>query len=63
MSLNFAIADTCPRCRKPIRLATIKPHPTRPDEALHSLECADCGPVKTKVLPLRPGGPLPELAA
>jgi hypothetical protein len=52
--MNLFTHEDCPRCRKPIRLSTIEPHPSRRDEALHMFECADCGPVKTKVLSLRP---------
>ncbi len=42
--------DTCPKCRKPLRLAVIKPHTTRRDLAVHKFDCADCGHVKTKIL-------------
>jgi len=42
--------DTCPRCRKPIKLAVIVQHPTRRDLAVHKFDCADCGRVKTKIL-------------
>ena len=41
--------DTCPRCRKPIKLAVIEQHSTRRDLAVHKFECADCGGVKTKI--------------
>jgi hypothetical protein len=40
--------------------AIIEPHPTRPDLALQNFECADCGPIKTRILSLKPA---PELAA
>jgi hypothetical protein len=67
MSLNFAVDlavdDSCPRRRKPIKLATIEPHPTRADRAFHSIECASCGYVRTKVLSFQPGDPAAELAA
>jgi len=63
MPFTFYIDDTCPKCRKPKMQAVIEPHPTRCDLALQNFECADCGPVKTKVLSLRPGAPPPELAA
>jgi hypothetical protein len=42
--------DTCPKCRKPLKLAVIEPHPTRPDLAVHSFDCPHCGAVKTKIL-------------
>ena len=50
MSLDLFMNDTCPRCRKPIKLAVIEQHPTRRDLSIYKLECADCGIVKTKVL-------------
>jgi hypothetical protein len=43
--------------------AIIEPHPSRRDLALENFECADCGPVKTKVLSLKSDAPPPELAA
>ena len=61
--MTLFVDDRCPRCGKSIRLAVIELHPTRTDAAIHSLTCADCGHVKTKVLSLRPGDPPPELAA
>lgn len=59
MSIERFVLDTCPRCYKPIKLATIEPSPARPDLVLHNFTCADCGTVKTKVLSLKPGGSLP----
>ena len=53
MPLNFVVDDKCKRCGKPITLAVIELHPTRADAALQSLECAECGHVKTKTLSLR----------
>ena len=29
-------------------------HPSRRDLALHNFQCADCGPVKTKIISLTP---------
>lgn len=52
-AIHFRVNGRCPRCGKPVRLATIEPHPTRNDVALHNYECADCGPVRTKIIPLR----------
>jgi hypothetical protein len=40
--------DTCPKCRKPLRLAVVKPHTTRPNLLVHSFECAHCGAEKPK---------------
>src|SRR5580692_792839 len=63
MSFQRFAFDTCPRCYEPIELATIEPSPARRDLVLHNFTCADCGSVKTKVLSLKPGEPLPEPAA
>ena len=63
MSLTLFNNESCPRCGKQMMRAVIALHPTCPDLALESFECADCGRVKTKVLSLKPGKPPPELAA
>jgi hypothetical protein len=44
-------------------LAVIELHPNRPDLAIRSFQCVDCGPVKAKIYSLKPGAPPPELAA
>ena len=63
MSLNLFSDEPCPRCRKPIRQTTVGLHPTNPDIALHNYECADCGPVKTRILLQKPGESRSEVAA
>jgi hypothetical protein len=63
MSLILSSGDICPKCHKPMLRAVIEPHPTRHDLALQNFECADCGPVKTNILSLKPGKPSPELTA
>jgi hypothetical protein len=50
LSFDLFMDDTCPKCRKPLRLAVTKPHTTRRDLAVHKFDCADCGHVKTKIL-------------
>ena len=50
MSLDLFMNDTCPRCRKPIKLAVIQQHPTRRDLSVQKFECAACGDVQTKML-------------
>jgi len=50
MSFDLFTNDTCPKCRKPIKLTDVARHPTRRDLAVHKFECADCGPVATKIL-------------
>jgi hypothetical protein len=59
--MQFQVSEICPRCRKPVTLAIVEPHPTRTDVALHSLECADCGPVGTRAVSLRADRSPPEL--
>jgi len=63
MSIDRFMNDTCPKCRKPIRLKSITPYPTRCDLAIHKFECADCGVVETRILLLKPGESLAELIA
>ena len=63
MSLTLFVDDTCPKCRKPVRLAVIEPHPTRRDLAIRNIECPDCGLVKAKTYSLKSGRAVPELAA
>jgi hypothetical protein len=52
MSLTIFIDDTCPRCRKPVKLTLIEPHPSDDDLAIHNY-CVDCGPVRAKIIPLK----------
>jgi hypothetical protein len=40
LSFDLFIDDTCPKCRKPLKLAFIKPHKTRRDLAVHKFDCA-----------------------
>ena len=63
MSLNLFSDEPCPRCRKPIRQTTIELHPTNRALALHNYECAECGPVKTKIISLKPNKTAAELPA
>ena len=63
MSFTLFMKETCPRCRKPTMQGVIEAHPSRRDIALENFVCADCGPVKTKIISLKPGAPPPELAA
>jgi hypothetical protein len=63
MSLTLFVHDTCPKCRKPVRLSVIEPHPSRRDLAIHNFQCVDCGLVKAKIYSLKPGNSPPELAA
>jgi uncharacterized Zn finger protein len=63
MPLSFQLNDRCPRCGKLTMQAVIEAHPTSPDIAFHNFHCADCGPVKTKVILLTPKKPDAEVAA
>lgn len=62
MSLLLHSNDTCPKCGKPTMQSEVEPHPTRADIATQNFRCADCGPVKTKVLSLDPHKPSTEIA-
>jgi hypothetical protein len=62
MSLTIFIDDTCPRCRKPVKLSVIEPHPSQRDLAIHNYHCIDCGPVLAKVISLTQAS-RPESAA
>jgi C4-type Zn-finger protein len=63
MSLNLYFNEPCPKCGKPTMQSEIDPHPSRTDVAIQNFHCADCGPIKTVVLSLKPGKPSSELTA
>ena len=63
MPFTLFVDETCPKCRKPMRQTTVELHPTDHDLALQNFECSECGPVKTKIISLKPGKSPPELAA
>jgi hypothetical protein len=63
MSLHLNYNDPCPRCRKLTMQSVIEPHPSRDDVAVQNFHCADCGPVKSIVLSLKPHRPSSDLAA
>jgi hypothetical protein len=52
MSLILSSGEICPKCRKPSMQGVVEAHPSRRDVALHNFQCADCGPVKTKIISL-----------
>jgi hypothetical protein len=54
MSLVLSSGEICPRCRKPLMQGVVEAYPSRRDPALHNFQCADCGPVKTKIISLTP---------
>jgi hypothetical protein len=49
MALVIPLHARCPKCRKPVRLMLIEPHPKWDDVAYHVFGCARCGPVLTIV--------------
>ena len=53
MSLTIFIDDTCLRCRKPLKLTLIEPHPSDRDLAIYNYHCVDCGAVRAKIIPLK----------
>jgi ribosomal protein S27AE len=58
--MDFPIRESCPRCGGLITLATIEAHPDRADQALHSYQCAKCGPVRPTIISLRPRNKPPD---
>jgi hypothetical protein len=54
MSLTLFIDDTCPRCRKPVKIAEIDLHPSRRDLAVYNYHCMDYGPLTAKTYSLKP---------
>jgi hypothetical protein len=63
MPLVLSAGEVCPKCRKPTLQGVVEAHPSRRDIALHNFECANCGPIRTKVVSLKRGEPPPELSA
>ncbi len=54
MSLILSSGEVCPKCRKPLMQGVVEAYPSRRDIAFHNFQCADCGPIRTKVLSLTP---------
>jgi uncharacterized Zn finger protein len=54
MSLVLHVNNPCPKCGNAKMKSVIEAHPSRNDLALHHFYCAECGPVKTEVLSLKP---------
>jgi len=63
MSIVLRSSDPCPKCSKGKMQSVIEAHPSRPDLALHNFHCADCGPIKTEVLSLKPPARPSDVAA
>jgi ssDNA-binding Zn-finger/Zn-ribbon topoisomerase 1 len=61
MSLDLFMNDTCPKCRKPIKLAAIESHPNSRELAVHRFECPSCGRMTTKILYRQPTLRPPDL--
>jgi hypothetical protein len=63
MSMTLFFNDICPKCQNPTMRGSFESHPTNPGFALQSFECAGCGPIKTKVVPLKRVKPSSGMAA
>ena len=64
MSLVFHLKDECPKCGKRLMQAEIELHPSNRGLALHNFTCANCGPIKTKIISLKPSeSPSSEVTA
>ena len=55
VDLIFYVHDPCPKCGKRLTHAVIEKHSTRHDFAVRNVYCAECGPVETTMIPLKPG--------
>jgi hypothetical protein len=38
MSLDLFMNDTCPKCRKPLKVVAVDPHPINRELAVHKFE-------------------------
>jgi uncharacterized Zn finger protein len=54
MPLNLYFYEICPKCSQLTMQAVIESHPTSRDLAIQKFHCANCGPVKTKFISLKP---------
>lgn len=63
MYINLYSTDLCPKCQRPSMNAVIESHPTDRDLALQKFYCSECGPIKTKLISLKPLEPGPVIAA
>jgi uncharacterized Zn finger protein len=63
MALTFQLSGACPNCGQRTMQSVIEAHPNLRDLALKNFRCAGCGPVKTKVLSLKPRASKSEAAA
>jgi ribosomal protein S27AE len=61
--MTFIVDDLCPKCGRPVHVATIELHPDHHDLAVHNYQCGDCGPVKTKTYSLKMPKSLGKIAA
>jgi len=52
--MQFQTDETCPKCRKRVMAVDIDLHPTDPDLAVRTSYCADCGPVSSSSMSIRP---------
>jgi hypothetical protein len=63
MAFTLLVDDTCPKCHRPTMRAVVELHPSNSNLALQNFECTECGPVRTRIISLKPGAGAPELSA
>jgi uncharacterized Zn finger protein len=63
MSIALYSTNPCPKCGAVKMRSVIEAHPDRDDLALHNFYCAECGPIKTEVLSLKPPARAATVAA
>jgi hypothetical protein len=54
MLFQDSTKDACPVCRRATTLTVIEPHPTRTGLEIHTFNCEQCGPTKSKVVAVPP---------
>ena len=54
MRIQNTVPEACPVCGKETTLDVTEPHPTHPEIELRTYRRADCGPVKTTSVRVRP---------
>jgi hypothetical protein len=63
MSLALHVLNPCTKCGQVKMRSVIEAHASDNSLALHRFYCADCGPVKTEIISLKPPARSSEVAA
>ncbi len=63
MSLALHDLNRCTKCGQVKMHSVIEAHPRDNDLALHRFYCADCGPVKTEIISVKPPARSANVAA